>query len=64
MATAVISATVRDVSREENIPVSVQYTLSTVKVVWNISVISQQNMCLLVHVPLFSLIIGHVRYEF
>ncbi|XP_017332869.1 adhesion G-protein coupled receptor D2 [Ictalurus punctatus] len=33
MATAVISATVRDVSREENIPVSVQYTLSTVKVV-------------------------------
>ncbi|KAI5610223.1 adhesion G-protein coupled receptor D2-like isoform X1, partial [Silurus asotus] len=33
LATAVISATVRDVAREENIPVSVQYTLSTVKVV-------------------------------
>ncbi|XP_058256904.1 adhesion G-protein coupled receptor D2 isoform X2 [Hemibagrus wyckioides] len=31
LATAVISATVRDVSREENVPVSVQYTLSTVK---------------------------------
>ncbi|KAK3533353.1 hypothetical protein QTP70_017162 [Hemibagrus guttatus] len=48
LATAVISATVRDVSREENVPVSVQYTLSTVKLVqsskvtplcifWNIS---------------------------
>ncbi|XP_043078298.1 adhesion G-protein coupled receptor D2 isoform X2 [Puntigrus tetrazona] len=29
LATAVISATVRDVSREENVPVSVQYTLSS-----------------------------------
>ncbi|KAK3561793.1 hypothetical protein QTP86_014371 [Hemibagrus guttatus] len=37
LATAVISATVRDVSREENVPVSVQYTLSTVKLVWKIS---------------------------
>ncbi|XP_060732735.1 adhesion G-protein coupled receptor D2 [Tachysurus vachellii] len=33
LATAVISATVRDVLREENVPVSVQYTLSTVKLV-------------------------------
>ncbi|XP_016331005.1 adhesion G protein-coupled receptor L4-like [Sinocyclocheilus anshuiensis] len=29
LATAVISATVRDVSRAENVPVSVQYTLSS-----------------------------------
>ncbi|KAK1806007.1 hypothetical protein P4O66_013048 [Electrophorus voltai] len=34
LASAVISVTVRDVSRVENVPVSVQYTLSTVKVVW------------------------------
>ncbi|XP_035379061.1 adhesion G-protein coupled receptor D2 isoform X2 [Electrophorus electricus] len=32
LASAVISVTVRDVSRVENVPVSVQYTLSTVKV--------------------------------
>ncbi|XP_026768762.3 adhesion G-protein coupled receptor D2 [Pangasianodon hypophthalmus] len=52
LATAVISATVRDVLREENVPVSVQYTLSTVKVVessklvtplcifWNVSAVA------------------------
>ncbi|TSW35253.1 Adhesion G-protein coupled receptor D2 [Bagarius yarrelli] len=52
LATAVISATVRDVTREENVPVSVQYTLSTVKLVkssrlvtplcifWNVSAVA------------------------
>lgn len=44
LATAVISATVRDVLREENVPVSVQYTLSTVKLVWDISVRATNNL--------------------
>ncbi|XP_066503286.1 adhesion G-protein coupled receptor D2 isoform X2 [Hoplias malabaricus] len=57
LATAIISATVRDVSRAENIPVSVRYTLSTLKTVefskaaipvcvfWNVSMIAvhEQN---------------------
>ncbi|XP_051979787.1 adhesion G-protein coupled receptor D2 isoform X3 [Xyrauchen texanus] len=55
LATAVISATVRDVSRAENIPVSVQYTLSTgimnedskrvtpVCVFWNVSFMAGHN---------------------
>nr|XP_023660394.1 adhesion G-protein coupled receptor D2-like isoform X2 [Paramormyrops kingsleyae] len=53
LATAVISATVRDSSRRQNIPVSVNYTLSTVSLVdaplsikpvcvfWNFSLMSQ-----------------------
>ncbi|KAI4894763.1 hypothetical protein NFI96_013537 [Prochilodus magdalenae] len=52
LATAIISATVRDVSRSENVPVSVQYTLSTLERVeyskfvtptcmfWNISMMA------------------------
>ncbi|XP_053369104.1 adhesion G-protein coupled receptor D2 [Clarias gariepinus] len=52
LATGVISATVRDVSKEENVPVSVQYTLSTIRLVesnnsvtplcifWNVSEIT------------------------
>ncbi|XP_076880363.1 adhesion G protein-coupled receptor D2 isoform X2 [Brachyhypopomus gauderio] len=52
LASAVISATVRDVSRGQNVPVSVQYTLSTAKVerhyklykpvciFWNVSVMA------------------------
>uniref|UniRef100_A0A3B4DUZ1 Adhesion G protein-coupled receptor D2 n=2 Tax=Pygocentrus nattereri TaxID=42514 RepID=A0A3B4DUZ1_PYGNA len=55
LATAIISASVRDVSRAENIPVSVQYTLSTAKMVeyskfvtpvcmfWNVSMIASHT---------------------